>query len=114
MNIWSRLRRIRNSQHAIRNTPVELDLHQQLAVLALHRFGPCDFQRLLAEAGGVRPVTQAEMANGVLKLEAGGVIERHAERGTPHAQRRYALTRRGRRIARYLPPDPHSAMEFYL
>jgi hypothetical protein len=46
-------------------------------------------------------------------MEAAGVIERLAEPGTAQAQRRYALTRRARRILRYIPREPRSAMEFY-
>ena len=95
-------------------TPVELDLHQQLAVLTLARFGPSSFNRLFAEVSAIRPTTQAEMANAVLKMEAAGVIARHAEPATSQAQRRYALTRRGRRVSRYIPREPRSAIEFYV
>ena len=94
--------------------PVELDLHQQLAVLALKRFGPCSFSRLFAEVGAIRPTTQAEMVNALLKMETAGVIERLAEPGTAQAQRRYALTRRGKRITRWIPDQPRSAMAFYV
>jgi hypothetical protein len=93
---------------------VELDLHQQLALLAIKRFGPRTFEQLLAEVGATRPTTQAEMANAVLKMEAGGVIDRPAASGTPHAQRPYVLTRRGKRILRYIPSAPRSAIEFYV
>ena len=95
-------------------TPVELDLHQQLALLTLARFGPSTFNRLYAEVSAIRPTTQAEMANAVLKLEAAGVIERHAEPNTAQAQRRYTLTRRGKRVSRYIPREPRSAIEFYV
>jgi len=95
-------------------TPVELDLHQQLTVLALRRFGPCTFDRLLAEVGAIRPTTPADMANAVLKMEAGSVIDRLPAVGTPHAKRPYTLTRRGKRLARYIPDSPRSAIEFYV
>ena len=95
-------------------TAVELDLHQQLAALTLQRFGPCSFNRLYAEVGAVRPTTQAEMVNAVVKMEAAGLIERLTEPGTAQAQRRYTLTRRGKRVARWIPTDPRSAIEFYV
>ena len=88
-------------------------MHQQFAVLTLQRFGPCDFSRLYAEVGAIRPTTQAEMVNAVLKMEAAGVIERLAEKGTAQAQRRYVLTRRGKRLARWIPAQPRSVIEFY-
>ena len=94
--------------------PVELDLHQQLALLTLARFGPCSFNRLFAEVSATRRTTQAELVNGVLKLEAAAVIERLAESNLTQSQRRYSLTRRGRRIARFIPREPRSAMEFYV
>ena len=94
--------------------PVELDLHQQIALLTLARFGPCSFNRLFAEVSATRRTTQAELVNGVLKLESAAVIERLAETNLTQAQRRYTLTRRGKRIVRYIPLDPRSAMEFYV
>ncbi len=94
--------------------PVELDLHQQLAVRTLARFGPCSFNRLYDEVRATRPTTQAEMANAILKMDAAGIIQRPPEPSTPQAQRRYILTRRGKRVARYIPPDPRSAIEFYV
>ena len=93
---------------------VELDLHQQLAVRTLARFGPCSFNRLYDEVRAIRPTTQAEMANAILKMDAAGIIQRPPEPSTPHAQRRYILTRRGKRVARYIPSDPRSAIEFYV
>ncbi|MGH2587180.1 MAG: hypothetical protein ACRDJE_19880 [Dehalococcoidia bacterium] len=93
---------------------VELDLHQQFALLTLARFGPCSFNRLYAEVSAIRPATQAEMVNAVLKMEAAVVIERLAETNVAQPQRRYTLTRRGKRITRYIPRDPRSAMEFYV
>jgi len=95
-------------------TPVELDLHQQWALLTLARFGPRTFNQLYDEVRVIRPTTQAEMVNAVLKLETAAVIERLEEPGTAQPQRRYALTRRGRRILRYVPREPRSAMEFYI
>jgi DNA-binding MarR family transcriptional regulator len=93
---------------------VDLDLHQQIAMLALKRFGPCSYSRLQAEVEAVRPATQAQIVNAILSMEAAGVIERLHERDTPQAQRRYVLTRRGRRIARWVPAEPRSAMAFYV
>jgi len=95
-------------------TPVALDLHQQLALLTLARFGPCSFNRLHDEVSAIRATTQAEMVNAVLTMEAAGVIERLAEAGTAPAQRRYTPTRRARRLLRYIPREPRSAMEFYI
>ena len=97
-----------------RASAVELDLHQQIAVLALKRFGPCSYNRLQAEVEAVRPATQAQIVNAILTMEAAGVIERLHEQGTPQARRRYVLTRRGRRIARWIPAEPRSAMAFYV
>ncbi|MGD9892905.1 MAG: hypothetical protein AB7R89_25915 [Dehalococcoidia bacterium] len=94
--------------------PVELDLHQQIALLTLARFGPCSFNRLFAEVSATRRTTQAELVNGVLKLETAAVIERLVETNLTQTQRRYALTRRGKRIVRYIPREPRSAMEFYV
>lgn len=108
------IRRIFRPGQRRARVPVELDLHQQIALLTLARFGPSNFNRLFAEASAIRRTTQADMANAVLKMEAAGVIERQAESGTPQALRRYMLTRRGKRIARYIPRDPRSAMEFYV
>jgi DNA-binding MarR family transcriptional regulator len=95
-------------------TPVELDLHQQLALLTMARFGPCSFNRLFEEVSVIRATTQAEMVNAVLKMETAGVIERQNEPNTAQAQRRYRLTRRARRILSYIPREPRSAMEFYI
>ena len=92
--------------------PVELDLHQQHALLTLKRAGPCAFDRLFAEVGALRPTTQAEMVNAILKLEAAGVLDRLPD--GPHARRPYILTRRGKQISRYLPNEPRSAMQFYV
>ena len=94
--------------------PVELDLHQQLALLTMARFGPCSFNRLFEEVSAIRATTQAEMVTAVLTMEAAGVIERLAEEGAAQPQRRYKLTRRARRILRYIPREPRSAMEFYI
>jgi DNA-binding MarR family transcriptional regulator len=106
------LRRI-VGREAVR-TPVDLDVHQQLAMLTLARFGPCSYNRLYADVSAIRRTTPADMANAVLTMEAAGVIERLAELNTAQAQRRYALTKRGRRIARYIPQEPKSAMQFYV
>jgi DNA-binding MarR family transcriptional regulator len=92
--------------------PVELDLYQQHALLTLKRAGPCAFDRLYAEVSAIRPTTQAEMVNAILKLEAAGVLERLPD--GPQSRRPYVLTRRGKRITRYLPNAPRSAMQFYV
>lgn len=94
--------------------PVELDVHQQLAARALRRFGPCSFARLCAEVDVVRPVTPAQMVQALFAMESAGVIERVAERGGTPTQSHYALTRRGRRLARWIPAEPRSAMAFYV
>jgi DNA-binding HxlR family transcriptional regulator len=54
------------------------------------------------------------MANGLLRLQADEVIQRPDEPDVPQAQRRYTLTKRGRRIARMLPREPRSALDVYL
>jgi DNA-binding PadR family transcriptional regulator len=104
-----RLRRVRQTP-----VPVEVDLVQQIALLMLARFGPQPYTRIAAEVTATRPATPAEVVNGLLKLESAGVIERAAEAGVSQPNRRYRLTRRGRRIVRYIPPDPRSALEFYV
>lgn len=95
-----------------RPEPVELDLAQQLAVLALARFGALPYSRIAAEISAARVTAPAEIANGVLKLETAGVIERFAEPGVGHANRRYRLTERGRRIRPFIPADPRNVIEF--
>lgn len=94
--------------------PVELDVHQQLILLTLARFQPCTFNRLFEEAAAIRRTTQADMANAVLRLQANDVILRLEEPGVAQAQRRYTLTRRGKRIARMLPREPKSALDVYV
>jgi hypothetical protein len=110
--------------------PVELDPVQQLTVRALGRFGPLPFSRVAAEVTATRPATPADVVSGLLRLEAAGIIERlppgrpapptslplagqelegRAGRGD---DRRYRLTRRGRRIARYIPAEPRSVRQF--
>jgi DNA-binding MarR family transcriptional regulator len=97
-----------------RPEPVSLDLVQQIAVLTLARFGPRPYSRIAAEVSATRGATPAEITSGVLKLEAAGVIERVAEAGVSQSNRRYRLTRRGRRIARYIPTEPRSVLEFHI
>ncbi len=113
--------------------PVELDPLQQLAVRALARLGPLPYSRLAAEVTATRPATPADLVRGVLRLEAVGLIERlpssrpslrpgatplpltgeGPEVGAHHDEdRRYRLTRRGRRIARFIPIEPRSVMQF--
>lgn len=113
--------------------PVELDPLQQLAVRAVARFGPLPYSRLAAEVTATRPATPADVVSGLLRLEAAGLIERlppgrpslrPAATHLPHARggpgvradynegQRYRLTRRGRRIARYIPAEPRSVMQF--
>jgi hypothetical protein len=117
----------------LRRRPTEavaLDPLQQLAVRALARFGPLPYSRLAAEVTAARPATPADVVSGLLRLEAAGIIERlppgrpapptslplagqeldvRAGRGD---DRRYRLTRRGRRIARYIPAEPRSVRQF--
>jgi DNA-binding MarR family transcriptional regulator len=92
--------------------PVDLDLVQQLALLTLDRFGPQPYSRLAAEISATRPTTPAEITSGILKLETAGVIERAAEPGVRQSDRRYRLTRRGRRFLPYIPPEPRSVLSF--
>lgn len=87
---------------------------QQIALRALGRFGPLSFTRLAEEVGAVRPATPADIVNGLLKLETAGVIERMAETGVRQPDRRYRLTRRGRRILGYLPAEPRAVLEFHM
>ena len=92
--------------------PVELDLVQQMVLLTLARFGPQPYARLADEVTANRPATPADIVNGVLKLETAGVIERRPEQGVRQPDRRYQLTARGKRIARFVPSEPRSVMEF--
>ncbi|MBI2762073.1 MAG: hypothetical protein HYX51_11685 [Chloroflexi bacterium] len=94
--------------------PVELDLVQQIAVLTLARFGPQPYSRIAAEIDATRAATPAEIVSGVLKLEAAAVIERLAEPGISQANRRYRLTRRGKRFVRYIPTEPRNVLQFYI
>ncbi len=97
-----------------RPEPVELDLVQQLTVLMLARFGPQPYSRIAAEISATRPATPAEIVNGLLKLETAGVIERAAEPGVSQSNRRYRLTRRGRKFLPFIPHDPRSVLEFHI
>jgi DNA-binding MarR family transcriptional regulator len=111
--VWRRLmQRVRQARR--RPQPVELDLVQQLTVLTLARFGPQPYARIAAEISAIRPATPAEIVNGVLKLETAGVIERLAEKGVSQSNRRYALTRRGRRFVPFIPTEPRSVLEFHI
>ncbi len=110
--------------------PVELDPLQQLMVRALARFGPLPYSRLAAEVTATRVATPADVVSGLLRLEAVGIIEwltpgrpalpapdpqagaRSAVRAGQADDRRYRLTRRGRRIARFIPAEPRSVMAF--
>lgn len=97
--------------------PVELDPLQQLVVRALARFGPLPYSRLAAEVTATRMATPADVVSGVLRLEAAGIIERLAPAPTGRGEgrrdgQRYRLTRRGRRIARFIPAEPRSVMAF--
>lgn len=97
-----------------RPEPVELDLVQQLAVLMLARFGPQPYSRIAAEISATRAATPAEIVNGILKLETAGVIVRAAEPGVNHSNRRYALTKRGRKFLPFIPREPRSVLEFHI
>lgn len=94
--------------------PVSLDLHQQIALHTLHRFGGRDFQALLVEVSAHRPTTQAQLVNGILQLEAANLIERSDDSSLAQARRPYRLTRRGRRVAKLIPADPRSALQVYI
>ena len=95
-----------------RPEPVELDLVQQLALLTLSRFGPQPYSRIAAEISATRPATPAEIVNGVLKLETAGVIERASEPGVAQSNRRYRLTKRGKKFIPFIPREPRSVLEF--
>ena len=97
-----------------RRPPVELNLVQQLALLTLHRFGPQPYSRIAAEVSATRPATPAEIVNGLLKLETAGVIERWNEPGVNQSNRRYRLTKRGRRFLPFIPAEPRSVLEFHI
>lgn len=94
--------------------PVSLDLVQQLALRALDRWGPLPYARIAEEVTAVRSPTPAEIVNGLLRLETAGIIARNEDRELRPGDRRYVLTRRGRRFIRYIPADPRSALEFYI
>lgn len=108
-NLRERLRRMRRAPE-----PVELDLVQQLALLTLARFGPQPYSRIAAEISATRPATPAEIVNGLLKLESAGVIERWHEPGVSQSNRRYRLTKRGRRFLPFIPAEPRSLLEFHI
>lgn len=97
-----------------RPAPVELDLVQQLAVLTLGRFGPQPYSRIAAEISATRAATPAEIVNGILKLETAGVIQRAGEPGVSQSNRRYRLTRRGRKFLPFIPVEPRSVLEFHI
>lgn len=108
--MWNRLRgRLRPAAPA---EPVDLDLVQQVVLLTLRRFGPQPYSRLAAEVGASRPATPAEITSGILKLESAGMIARTSEPDLRQADRRYRLTKRGRRISRFIPPEPRSVLSF--
>jgi hypothetical protein len=106
-SLAERLKRARE-----RPPPVELDLVQQIALLALARFGPLPYSRIAAEVSATRPATPAEIVNGMLTLETAGVVERFAEAGVGQSNRRYRLTRRGKRFIPFIPAEPRSKLEF--
>jgi hypothetical protein len=107
---------------------VELDPLQQLVVRALARFGPLPYSRLATEVTATRAATPADVVSGLLRLEAVGIIERLTPgrpapptvlpltepeaRAGQADDRRYRLTRRGRRIARFIPAEPRSVIRF--
>lgn len=93
-------------------SPVDLDLVQQIVLLTLERFGPQPYSRLAAEVNATRPATPAEITGGILKLETAGVIERATDPAVRQSDRRYALTKRGRRFLPYIPKEPRSVLCF--
>lgn len=112
-SVWLRVvARLREARR--RPEPVELDLVQQLAVRMLARFGPQPYARIAAEVTATRPARPADIVNGLLKLESAGVIERMSGADVAQPDRRYKLTRRGRRIVRFIPPEPRSLLEFHI
>ena len=110
---WEQLlARIRRARR--RPEPVALDLVQQLALLTLSRFGPQPYSRIAAEITATRPATPAEIVNGILTLETAGVIERAAELGVSQSNRKYRLTKRGKKFLPFIPTDPRSVLEFHI
>lgn len=113
MSLWARLiSAVRHDRRPPR--AVELDLVQQLSLLALARFGPLPYTRIAAEVISARRATPAEIVNGLLKLETAGVIERALEPGVRQGDRRYCLTKRGRRFLPFIPKEPRSVIEFHI
>lgn len=92
--------------------PVDLDLHQQITLVALARRGPLTFASLVEELRAVRPTRDADATNAVLGLDAAALIEREAS-DAAQATRAYRLTRQGMRVARLLPADPRTAIVVY-
>ena len=104
------LQRLRQPRQPVE--PVDLDLVQQLVLLTLARFGPQPYSRLAAEVSATRPATPAEITSGILKLETAAVIERAADPSVRQSDRRYALTKRGRKFLPYIPTEPRSVLSF--
>jgi DNA-binding MarR family transcriptional regulator len=91
---------------------IELDpLHQRI-LLFLHRFGDSGFRRILAELESVAAITQAEAVFALVKLEQDGLLNRASNRSDKGTVGIYQLTPRGRRIARVLPHELRSRIQF--
>lgn len=92
----------------------DLDLVDQWLVLTLRRFGECAYRRLEAELLAIRGATPAEVVASILKLEESGLLERTAATDLLAQERRFRLTRQGKRLAAYLPATPQSPTTFYV
>ncbi len=92
----------------------DLDVLDQWLVATLNRFGACTYRRLEAELAAIRAATPAEVVEALLKLEQLGLLQRSEPAGLMVEERRFALTRAGKRLAGLLPSEPRSPTIFYL
>jgi hypothetical protein len=93
---------------------LDLDVLDQWLVVTLARFGPCTYRRLEAELGAIRAAAPAEVVEALLKLEQLSLVQRNEPSGLMLEERRFALSRLGRRLSRLLPAEPRSPTIFYL
>lgn len=94
-------------------TAYDLDLVDQWTVLTLQRFGDCSYRRVAAELAGIRGSTPAEAYTCLVKLENLALIERIAATELMVQERRFRLTRAGRRLAKLMPAAPRSPTIYY-
>jgi hypothetical protein len=91
----------------------DLDLVDQWLVLTLHRFNGCGYRHLEQELLAIRGAPPAEVVASILKLEEAGLLDRTPAQALVAEERRFRLTRQGRRLAGYLPAAPRSPTAFY-